>query len=77
MEPYRPFVDYTVKQIYDFSSDENLSKEVKQVLIRVLFSDVKIREQMRPLQVALSMTTASLVRALKDKKEDLVFPSFI
>lgn len=77
MEPYRPFVDYTVKQIYDFSSDDNMSKDIKQVLIRVLFSDVKIKGQMRPLQVALSMTTASLVRVLKDKKESLVFPSFI
>lgn len=77
MEPYRPFVDYAVKQIYDFSSDENMSKDVKQILIRVLFSDVKIKGQMRPLQVALSMTTASLVRALKDKKECLLFPSFI
>lgn len=77
MEPYRPFVDFAVKQIYDFSSDEILDKNVKQVLVRVLFSDVKIKGQMRPLQVALSMTTASLVRAFKDKKESVVFPSFV
>lgn len=77
MEPYRPFVDSAVKQIYDFSSDENMSKDIKQVLIRVLFSDVKIKGQIRPLQVALSITTASLVRAFKDKKECLMFPSFI
>lgn len=77
MEPYRPFVDFAVKQIYDFSSDEILDKNVKQVLVKVLFSDVKIKGQMRPLQVALSMTTASLVRAFKDKKESVVFPSFV
>lgn len=77
MEPYRPFVDYAVKQIYDFSSDRNMSKDIKQILIRVLFSDVNIKGQMRPLQVALSITTASLVRAFKNKKECLIFPSFI
>lgn len=77
MEPYRPFVDYAVKQIYDFSSDRNMSKDIKQILIRVLFSDVKIKGQMRPLQVALSITTASLVRTFKNKKECLIFPSFI
>lgn len=77
MEPYRPFVDYVVNQIYEFSPDVNLDKATKQILVKVLFSDVKINGQIRPLQVALSMTTASLVRALKDKKEYIIYPSFI
>ena len=45
--------------------------------VRVLFADVKMKGQIRPLQVALSMTTASLVRALKDKKESVIYPSFV
>lgn len=77
MEPYRPFVDYVVNQIYEFSPDASLDKSTKQMLVKVLFSDVKINGQIRPLQVALSMTTASLVRALKDKKECIVYPSFV
>lgn len=77
MEPYRPFVDYAVNQIYEFSPDVSLNKATKQMLVKVLFSDVKINGQIRPLQVALSMTTASLVRALRDKKEYIIYPSFV
>lgn len=77
MEPYRPFVDYAVNQIYEFSPDVSLDKATKQMLVKVLFSDVKINGQIRPLQVALSITTASLVRALRDKKEYIIYPSFV
>lgn len=78
MEPYRPFVDFAVKQIYDFSpTKNNIDKDTKQILLRVLFSDVKIGGQTHPLQVALSITTASLAKAYKDKKENVVYPSFI
>lgn len=76
MEPYRPFVDFAVKQIYD-SSLSNMNKDVKQMLVRVLYSDVKIKKQIRPLQVALSMTSASLVKAFKNKKDSVVFPTFV
>ena len=51
--------------------------KAKQLLVKVLFTDVKINGQIRPLQVALSITTASLVRALKDKKENIIYPSFV
>lgn len=77
MEPYRPFVDAAVYRIYTSTRDGSLSKDTKQELVRVLFSDVKMNKQTRPLQVALSMTTASLVRALKDRKEKVVYPTFV
>ena len=77
MEPYRPFVDYAVYQIFECLPEAYLNKEIKQSLVRVLFTDVKMKDQIRPLQVALSMTTASLVRALKDKKESIIYPSFV
>ena len=77
MEPYRPFVDYVVYQIFRSSPEACLDKETKQSLVKVLFTDVKMKETIRPLQLALSMTTASLVRALKDKKENIIYPSFV
>ena len=77
MEPYRPFVDYAVYQIFERSPEACLDKETKQSLVRILFADVKMKDQVRPLLVALSMTTASLVRALKDKKESIIYPSFV
>ena len=77
MEPYRPFVDNAVYQLFEDSPEACLDKEVKQSLVKVLFTDVKLKGQTRPLQVALSMTTASLVRALKDKKYGVIYPSFV
>lgn len=77
MEPYRPFVDYAVYRIFECSPEACLDKETKQSLVRVLWADVKMKDQIRPLQVTLSMTTASLVRALKDKKEGIIYPSFV
>ncbi len=76
MEPYRPFVDYVVHQIYSKSANACIDKHTKQELLRILVCDVRMNNQIRPLEVALSMTSASLVRALKDKKESVLYPSF-
>ncbi len=76
MEPYRPFVDYVVDGILKASAEPSLDKNTKQSLLKVLTADVKMSGQTRPLQVALSATTASLVRALKDKNESIIYPSF-
>jgi len=72
MEPYRPFVDIAVSELY--GSVASLTMEAKWFLAKVLVCDVEMCGQMRPLQVALSSTTASLVRALKDKSEHIVYP---
>lgn len=77
MEPYRPFVDSVVRHIYETSSDEAINREAKQLLAKVLFADVKVNGLTRPLLIALSLTTASLVRALKDRKERIVYPTFV
>ncbi|MCD8297844.1 MAG: type II CRISPR-associated endonuclease Cas1 [Prevotella sp.] len=77
MEPYRPFVDFAVNQLYEFTPNASLDKDVKQTLVKVLTSDVKLKRQIRPLQIALSATTASLVRAFKDNKEKIVYPTFV
>lgn len=61
MEPYRPFVDEVVFNLYANGCDE-LDKTTKAVIIRTLASDVKIGKVTRPLQIALTMTCASLVK---------------
>lgn len=76
MEPYRPFVDEIVAQIYLEGQHSILTTEVKQDLQRVLFADVVIGKQMRPLEVALSLTTASLARFLKGETTEIVIPKF-
>ena len=43
-------------------------------LQRVLFCDVKMGKLTRPLEIALSLTTASLVKMYKKETEKLVLP---
>ena len=75
MEPYRPFVDEIV---YSFVREEGtieLNKQTKAKILRVLFADVKIGKVTRPLEVALSITTASLVKMFKGDSQKLALPN--
>ena len=74
MEPYRPFVDEVVYSICQDGEVIDLDKNVKSRLLRVLFSDVKIGRMMRPLEVALSLTTASMVKMFKGDSQKLSLP---
>lgn len=77
MEPYRPFVDEIVYHLYQNDIDVVLDTEVKQHLVRVLQTDVFMNKQVHPLQIALTYTSASLVKALKDKEETVKFPTLL
>lgn len=74
MEPYRPFVDEIVYHLYFDGATSELDKQSKGELLRVLFADVQMGKLKRPLEVALSMTTASLLKVLKGEQEKLSLP---
>ncbi len=74
MEPYRPFVDEVVYSLYQDDEAIDLDKNVKSRLLRVLFADVKIGRMLRPLEVALSLTTASMVKMFKGDSQKLSLP---
>jgi CRISP-associated protein Cas1 len=77
MEPYRPFVDLYVYNIFNNKpAIEELGKEEKVQLLNVLSSDVKISGMMRPLMIAVSMTTASLARCFAKETRKVTYPSF-
>lgn len=75
MEAYRPFVDEIVYELY-FSGETDLTKEVKAKLLRVLFADCNIKKICRPLDIALTITTASLAKCLAGKEKKLSYPMF-
>lgn len=77
MEPYRPFVDEMVYRLYYDASANELDSKTKGVLLRILFADVKIGKLTRPLEVALSMTTASLLRVYKGESDKLSLPVMV
>ena len=74
MEPYRPFVDEIVYHLYYDGAVSELDNQSKGKLLRVLFSDVKMGTVTRPLENALSLTTASLLRMFKGEADKLSLP---
>ena len=74
MEPYRPFVDEIVYHLYYDGAVTELNNDSKGKLLRVLFADVKKGKVTRPLENALSLTTASLLKVFKGDTDKLSLP---
>lgn len=77
MEPYRPFVDEIVYHLYNDGAVSELDNQSKGKLLRVLFSDVKMGKVIRPLENALSLTTASLLKIYKGETDKLSLPMIV
>ena len=73
MEPFRPFVDEIVYKLY-FSGETEINTEVKASLLRVLFVDTYFDKVTRPLDVGLSITTASLAKCFLGKEKKIAYP---
>lgn len=78
MEPYRPFVDLLVYDIYQKYPDINkLEKEIKAEILSILSSDVGMKKQTRPMMIAISHTTASLAACFLGTKKQIEYPIII
>lgn len=77
MEPYRPIVDKLVLEIIADTLNPSLeNKEVKRRLLSIGTCDVKISGNTRPLMVAASETTASLVKCFRRESRIIRYPDF-
>ena len=74
MEPYRPYVDKVVYDIVRSSSQLELDKEMKAKLLSIATSEVMINGKRSPLMVAVSLTTASLVRCFDGEVKKITYP---
>lgn len=75
MEPYRPYVDHVVYTLStDDADSDTLTREQKTALLEVLQEDVMLSRIKRPLLVALSCTTASLVKCLAGEAKKMNYP---
>jgi CRISPR-associated endonuclease Cas1 len=76
MEPYRPYVDELVLSIIDSSNVENneLSLEIKQVLLTIPILDVVINGKKSPLMIAVSQTTSSLYKCFRGEYRKIIYP---
>lgn len=73
MEPYRPFVDEIVFDLYA-NGERELTKEVKGDLIHLLYTDTNFGKIVRPLEVGLTLTTASLAKCFARNAKRLSYP---
>lgn len=73
MEPYRPYVDEIVYNLY-VNGECELSKKVKSKLLSLFFTDTVFEKNRKPLEIGLTTTTASLVKCLSGVQKKILFP---
>lgn len=74
MEPYRPFIDLLVYDLHvKYPCMQELQKEIKAEILNVLSADVKMKDSTRPLMIALTHTSASLVACYKGERKNIEF----
>ncbi|MBR4136064.1 MAG: type II CRISPR-associated endonuclease Cas1 [Bacteroidales bacterium] len=75
MEPYRPYVDELVVNYTDeHGYVEELTTDVKKVMLSIPVLDVKINGQRSPLMLAATQTTASLARCFSGESRKIIYP---
>lgn len=75
MEPYRPMVDLKVVEIcLHFGGEYELDREVKQMLLSVMFDRVMLKGEQCCMQTAISRTAQSLVRCIAGEDRRLCLP---
>ena len=73
MEPYRPFVDEIVFDLFA-NGERELNKNVKAEILKLLYVDTVFERVTRPLDLGLSITTASLAKCFNGELNKLVYP---
>ena len=73
MEPYRPYVDELVHALW-MRGHKQLTKEVKSELLRILFADTRFDKVLRPLDVGLTFTSASLAKCFSGIQKKIAYP---
>ena len=75
MEPYRPFVDLVVWEMWQQGMNcSKLGKSEKARLISILQMDTVIKKLKRPMQIALTMTAASFYRCISEAGKKINYP---
>lgn len=76
MEPYRPYVDRVVAAMVEMEDDapDFLMKEHREKLLTIPTLTVTMNGKQRPLMIAASETSASLLRCFAGEQRKLVLP---
>ena len=76
MEPYRPYVDEIVFDLYA-NGEQELNKDVKAELLKLLYVDTVFDKVTRPLDLGLSVTTSSLAKCFSGDQKKILYPLLI
>ena len=76
MEPYRPFVDEIVFDLYA-NGETELNKDVKTELLKLLYVDTVFYKVTRPLDLGLSVTTSSLAKCFSGEQKKIMYPLLV
>lgn len=75
MEPYRPYVDEVVVRYTDeYGYPEQMTPDLKKLLLGIPVIDVRIGGQKSPLMIAATQTTASLARCFTGESRKILYP---
>ncbi len=75
MEPYRPYVDRIVLEISeDYPECEELTPEIKRLLLQIPVIDIYIDDRNSPLMVGMQRTTASLSACFEGVGRKILYP---
>ncbi|HCR69905.1 MAG TPA: type II CRISPR-associated endonuclease Cas1 [Anaerolineae bacterium] len=75
MEPYRPFVDRIVVNMWEeYGPSDDLDIELKKPLLQIPAIDVQLDKEKSPLLVASMRTTASLARCFEGTQRKILYP---
>lgn len=77
MEPYRPLADLVVYRLWETLDhwEGELSTDLKKELLQLPVMDITLEEFKGPLLVAMSRTTASLVRCYEGSGRKISYPA--
>lgn len=76
MEPYRPYVDEIVFDLYA-NGEQELNKDVKAELLKLLYVDTVFDKVTRPLDLGLSVTTSSLAKCFRGDQKKILYPLLV
>ena len=78
MEPYRPYIDELVyKLMFLPNRPEELTREIKAELLKIMTSDVMMMQKFRPLMVAVSSSTSSLYKCYTGEQRVINYPMIV
>lgn len=73
MEPYRPFVDEIVFHLHA-NGENSLTRYSKAEILKLLYVDTFFENVTRPLDIGLSITTASLAKCYNGLQKKISYP---